>query len=99
MPALVSLFGRWNWWLPGGLARVLRVEPSPVAPAAEPAEEPAEEPGPGEPEAPPRAGLEPPHAQCGHELDLEDPWPDSGRVNVQTIASVERKGVHVAVQH
>ena len=31
VPALVSLFGRWNWWLPGGLARVLRVEPSPVA--------------------------------------------------------------------
>ena len=32
VPALVSLFGRWNWWLPGGLARVLRVEPSPLAP-------------------------------------------------------------------
>ena len=27
VPALVSLFGRWNWWLPAGLARVLRVEP------------------------------------------------------------------------
>jgi RND superfamily putative drug exporter len=36
VPALVSLFGRWNWWLPGWLAKVLRVEPSPVAPAAEP---------------------------------------------------------------
>jgi RND superfamily putative drug exporter len=37
VPALVSLFGRWNWWLPGGLARVLRVEPSPVdAPHAQP---------------------------------------------------------------
>jgi putative drug exporter of the RND superfamily len=33
VPALVSLFGRWNWWLPSGLARVLRVQPSPVAPA------------------------------------------------------------------
>jgi putative drug exporter of the RND superfamily len=33
VPALVSLFGRWNWWLPSGVARVLRVEPSPVAPA------------------------------------------------------------------
>ncbi len=33
VPALVSLFGRWNWWLPGGVARVLRVEPSPVTPA------------------------------------------------------------------
>jgi RND superfamily putative drug exporter len=31
VPALVSLLGRWNWWLPGGLARVLRVEPSPLA--------------------------------------------------------------------
>jgi putative drug exporter of the RND superfamily len=29
VPALVSLFGRWNWWLPAGLARVLRVAPSP----------------------------------------------------------------------
>jgi RND superfamily putative drug exporter len=28
VPALVSVFGRWNWWLPAGLARVLRVEPS-----------------------------------------------------------------------
>ena len=35
VPALVSLFGRWNWWLPGWLARVLRVEPSPVTTAAE----------------------------------------------------------------
>ncbi|NUP52781.1 MAG: MMPL family transporter [Catenulispora sp.] len=25
VPALVSLFGRWNWWLPGWAARVLRV--------------------------------------------------------------------------
>ena len=34
VPALVSLFGRWNWWLPTGLARVLRVEPSPLHPRA-----------------------------------------------------------------
>jgi RND superfamily putative drug exporter len=33
VPALVSLFGRWNWWLPAGLARVLRVEPSALADA------------------------------------------------------------------
>ena len=32
VPALVSLFGRWNWWLPAGLAKVLRVEPSPLPP-------------------------------------------------------------------
>jgi RND superfamily putative drug exporter len=32
VPALVSLFGEWNWWLPAGLARVLRVEPSPFGP-------------------------------------------------------------------
>ncbi len=31
VPAVVSLMGRWNWWMPTGLARVLRVEPSPVA--------------------------------------------------------------------
>jgi len=31
VPALVSLFGRWNWWLPGWVARLLRVEPSPLA--------------------------------------------------------------------
>jgi RND superfamily putative drug exporter len=28
VPALVSLFGRWNWWLPAWPARVLRVQPS-----------------------------------------------------------------------
>jgi len=28
VPAAVSLFGRWNWWLPRWPARVLRVEPS-----------------------------------------------------------------------
>jgi RND superfamily putative drug exporter len=32
VPALVSAFGRWNWWLPTGLATVLRVAPSPLAP-------------------------------------------------------------------
>ena len=37
--ALVSLFGKANWWLPKGLARVLFVAPSeavPEQPAAEP---------------------------------------------------------------
>jgi RND superfamily putative drug exporter len=32
VPALLSLFGRWNWWMPAGIARVLRIEPSPLAP-------------------------------------------------------------------
>ena len=36
VPAVVSLFGRWNWVLPAGVARVLRVDPSPApAPAPE----------------------------------------------------------------
>ncbi len=28
VPAAVSLFGRWNWWLPAPAARLLRVQPS-----------------------------------------------------------------------
>jgi putative drug exporter of the RND superfamily len=36
VPALVSLFGAYNWWLPTPLARILRVEPSPLV-RAEPA--------------------------------------------------------------
>ncbi len=28
VPAVVSLMGRWNWWLPSWSARMLRVEPS-----------------------------------------------------------------------
>jgi RND superfamily putative drug exporter len=28
VPAVVSIVGRWNWWLPRGPARLLRVEPS-----------------------------------------------------------------------
>jgi RND superfamily putative drug exporter len=30
VPALVSLFGGWNWWMPGWAARILRVDPQPV---------------------------------------------------------------------
>jgi RND superfamily putative drug exporter len=30
VPALVRLLGRWNWWLPSPVARVLRVPPSPL---------------------------------------------------------------------
>src|SRR3954447_10120044 len=28
VPSLVSLFGAWNWYLPAGVAKLLRVEPS-----------------------------------------------------------------------
>jgi RND superfamily putative drug exporter len=42
VPALVSLFGRWNWWLPTWLARLLFVEPSPLTPVRPP--EPLPEP-------------------------------------------------------
>jgi RND superfamily putative drug exporter len=35
VPALVSLFGRWNWWLPAWAARLLRVQPSPARREAE----------------------------------------------------------------
>ena len=33
VPSLMSYFGRWNWWLPEGVARLARVKPSPLAPA------------------------------------------------------------------
>jgi RND superfamily putative drug exporter len=32
VPALVSLFGRWNWWLPNWAARVVRVQPHAAIP-------------------------------------------------------------------
>lgn len=35
VPAVVSLFGKWNWWLPPGPAKLLRVRPSPEPAAAE----------------------------------------------------------------
>ena len=38
VPALVSLFGEWNWWIPRGVARLLRV----AQPAAHPVETLAE---------------------------------------------------------
>jgi RND superfamily putative drug exporter len=46
VPALVSLLGRWNWWLPAWAARPLRLAPSPALPerpAAKPGAEPAAE--------------------------------------------------------
>jgi RND superfamily putative drug exporter len=30
VPSLMALFGRWNWWLPPRLARIVRTEPSPL---------------------------------------------------------------------
>jgi putative drug exporter of the RND superfamily len=31
VPSLMALFGRWNWWLPESVARIVRVAPSPLA--------------------------------------------------------------------
>jgi RND superfamily putative drug exporter len=31
VPSAMMLFGKWNWWLPEGVARLVRVEPSPLA--------------------------------------------------------------------
>ena len=30
VPSAMALFGRWNWWLPSRVARVARVQPSPL---------------------------------------------------------------------
>jgi RND superfamily putative drug exporter len=32
VPSLVALMGKWNWWMPAGLARALRITPSAAAP-------------------------------------------------------------------
>jgi len=31
VPSLMALLGRYNWWLPGRLARLVRVPASPLA--------------------------------------------------------------------
>ena len=36
VPALMSLFGRWNWWLPGFAARLMRLPATPTPQAAGP---------------------------------------------------------------
>jgi uncharacterized membrane protein YdfJ with MMPL/SSD domain len=36
LPSAMKLFGRWNWWLPAGVARLVRVEPSPLGAAPAP---------------------------------------------------------------
>jgi uncharacterized membrane protein YdfJ with MMPL/SSD domain len=30
VPSAMAIFGRWNWWLPDGVAKVFRVKPSPL---------------------------------------------------------------------
>jgi putative drug exporter of the RND superfamily len=37
VPAMVALFGRWNWWMPVWLARILRIPAAPITPRALPA--------------------------------------------------------------
>jgi RND superfamily putative drug exporter len=32
VPSLMAVLGRWNWWLPASLARIVRVPASPLAP-------------------------------------------------------------------
>jgi uncharacterized membrane protein YdfJ with MMPL/SSD domain len=34
VPALMAWFGRWNWWLPSRVARIVRVKPSPLTETA-----------------------------------------------------------------
>jgi RND superfamily putative drug exporter len=41
VPSAMKLFGRWNWWLPEGVAKVFRVKPSPLAEAPTAALRPA----------------------------------------------------------
>jgi len=41
VPSAMKLFGRWNWWLPAGVARFARVPPSPLSAAERPAVSPA----------------------------------------------------------
>jgi RND superfamily putative drug exporter len=36
VPSVMKLFGRWNWWLPEWAAKIVRVEPSPLAPSGAP---------------------------------------------------------------
>src|SRR5207237_5410554 len=31
VPSLMAVFGRWNWWLPASLARIVLVRPLPLA--------------------------------------------------------------------
>ena len=42
VPSAMKLFGRWNWWLPDGAARLVRVAPSPLEQPARAGEGPHE---------------------------------------------------------
>jgi uncharacterized membrane protein YdfJ with MMPL/SSD domain len=37
VPSAMKIFGRWNWWLPEGVAKVFRVQPSPLVEPPRPA--------------------------------------------------------------
>jgi uncharacterized membrane protein YdfJ with MMPL/SSD domain len=41
VPSAMKIFGRWNWWLPPGAAKIFRVEPSPLDAPPSPALRPA----------------------------------------------------------
>ena len=41
VPSAMAIFGRWNWWLPESVAKVVRVKPSPLESAPAPALRPA----------------------------------------------------------
>jgi putative drug exporter of the RND superfamily len=41
VPSAMKLFGRWNWWLPESVAKIVRVEPSPLEGSSTPALRPA----------------------------------------------------------
>jgi uncharacterized membrane protein YdfJ with MMPL/SSD domain len=40
VPSAMKLFGRWNWWLPEGVAKLVRVKPSPLQEHGRPAVSP-----------------------------------------------------------
>jgi RND superfamily putative drug exporter len=41
VPSAMKIFGRWNWWLPESVAKILRVQPSPLEESSSPALRPA----------------------------------------------------------
>jgi uncharacterized membrane protein YdfJ with MMPL/SSD domain len=41
VPSAMKIFGRWNWWLPESVAKIVRVEPSPLESSGAPVLRPA----------------------------------------------------------